>query len=110
MQDTLQSLQGKTILIEKLTADFLPNGIELHITGEVQKTSVEITLYSVHNLTLRNLSFPAIIEGLFIIDNTSKGWESSSRYEIGDYEENVIHCFCKDITILPSSHSVIENA
>lgn len=39
------------------------------------------------------------ISGFYIKDMTVRGYERSSRYEVGDYEEDAMEFYCSDIVI-----------
>lgn len=39
------------------------------------------------------------ILGFYIADMSVRGYENCSKYEVGDYEEECIQCYCSDIII-----------
>ena len=39
------------------------------------------------------------ISGFYIKDMFVRGYENGSKYEVGDYEENELECYCSDIII-----------
>lgn len=39
------------------------------------------------------------ISGFYIKDMSVRGYENSSKYEFGDYEENALEFYCSDVII-----------
>ena len=57
----------------------------------------------VSSLSVASLSYPMQIWGFQIVDHKEDGWSAPERYEVRDFEDNLIHFFCRDVII--NTHS-----
>lgn len=62
--------------------------------------TIKILFKNVSNFSVRDICKHMPIMGLEIIDNKERGWQKEKRYEITDFENNVIHLFCETIILL----------
>ncbi len=62
--------------------------------------TIKILFKNVSNFSVRDICKQMPIMGLEIIDNKERGWQKEKRYEITDFENNVIHLFCETIILL----------
>ena len=62
--------------------------------------TIKILFKNVSNFSVRDICKQMPIMGLEIIDNKERGWQKEKRYEITDFENNVIHLFCEKIILL----------
>ena len=70
------------------------------VCTDSQKHQYALDFKNVHTIDIRSLSFPMIVSGFEIIDHKQDGWDSESRFEILDYEDNVIHFTCENVAVL----------
>lgn len=51
---------------------------------------------NVSSFEVAPVSYPIQIMGFQIRDHVKDGWSKEERYEVLDYEDNIIHFFCSD--------------
>lgn len=95
----IEKLQGKKFSILLLTLENINNSINLLLEISFEKTIYKIVFYNVSRLRITDFSRPMEIGGFEIIDNHLNGWSKDSRYEIRDFENDVISFFCENIEI-----------
>ena len=96
----IENLQGKEIevLELRLTAEELTP--TLYMKTILDGRLITVVFHNVSNLSINDLSYPFQICGFEILDNKSKGWQSSSRYTVNDFEDGKISLLCENITVL----------
>lgn len=97
---TLSELNGQTVEILELALCREEADVSLQLTLLLNGETVSLRCENVHGLTVGELSYPMQIAGLDIVDNSDKGWESSQRYTVRDYEDGKIGFYCETIEVL----------
>ena len=64
-----------------------------------EKDVYKMNIYNVSRLKTENLSAPLQIQGFEIIDRSQNGWDTDSKYEIRDFENDSVHFFCEYFNI-----------
>ena len=74
---------------------------EEHKNLFLEMTSADNCKITLECIDVEYLSFRGNgqILGFYIKDMSARGYENCSKYEVGDYEEECIECYCTDIVI-----------
>ena len=98
-ENIINILNGKQIEITYLNINHIYDLDSLKVTIGVLHNSDFYVLdcYGVTSLCIEDFSYPIIISGLEIIDNSLKGWQKEKRYYFHDFEENAISFYCEKI-------------
>ncbi len=92
----LDKIQGQQIEIKQFSIEFS----NLSMIILCNNCNFQVIIQNFSNLCIQNCSFPFIIQGVEIIDNIVKGWESDCRYMFHDYEDENISFYCQEIKII----------
>ncbi len=95
----MKRIDGKRIEIKKLVIENADERLDMHLNVKVDDRSLNLTFYNLNSLRINDISCPFTIEGFEILDNKSKGWESSSRYTVNDYENGDLKFHCESFDI-----------
>ena len=91
--------QGKMIEISEMILSNIDNQLDMTWKIYFENDTYKITFYNVSRLKTEDLSAPLQIHGFEIIDNAENGWETDSRYEIRDFENDSINFFCECLNV-----------
>ena len=58
-----------------------------------------ITFFNVSRFRVGELMVPVEVHGLEIINHSQKGWEKDFKYEIRDFEDDLICFFCESFMV-----------
>ena len=87
--------QGRSVIIENILIDVSDDSLQMRIVFYVENEEIKVLFHNVSRLSVCELSFPAVISGVEIVDNSNRGWESDARYYIHDYEDDKISFYCQ---------------
>ena len=93
-------IRGQQVNVVELKITTEGQSMMLTLIGTVNMDTVNINFYNVVDLSLDSISFPFQIFGLEILDNKNRGWDSSMRYTVHDYEDGKIRFYCEKFEIL----------
>lgn len=92
-------LDGKSLLIDNLHITTISHRLMLEIDAYIEDKKYHILFHHVSSLKIGNISYPIQISGFAVADHSAAGWQPEVRYEIHDFEDDMIRFFCEDITI-----------
>lgn len=97
--EKMNIFQGNKIEILEMILLNVDNTLELSWEIYFENEICKITFNNVSRLRMKNLSIPLEVHGLEIINHSQNGWETDSKYEIRDFEDDCINFFCECFTI-----------
>lgn len=97
--EMLSIIKGKKIKVLKMELTNFEDRLEFKWDVMFDNICLNIIFYNTSRIKVNGMSIPLEIYGFDVIDHTSKGWDSSSRYEIYDFEDDYISFFCENISI-----------
>lgn len=97
--DKLNNILGKLIDMSSLILSYDNNRLVLSLNFDCDNEIYTIDFYNVSSLKINEISSPVQIQGLDIIDNKDRGWDSSVRYSVIDYEDDIMSFYCEDFNI-----------
>ncbi|MFS3929257.1 hypothetical protein ACL9SP_11405 [Priestia flexa] len=83
------------------SASYLTMGLLVNKGKERPKLELVLKFKEITDLTMQRVggSFNQLL-GFSITDISNAGWESDKRYKIDDYENDVLHFYCKEIEFI----------
>ena len=98
--EKLNDILGKQIEMSSLILSYDDNNrLVLSLNFDLNGELCNIEFYNVSSLKINEISSPVQVQGLNIIDNKEKGWDSSVRYSVIDYEDDIMSFYCEDFDI-----------
>lgn len=104
----IEKLRGKKASILLFTLENGDNSANLMLKIRFEDTIYKIVFYNVSRLRITDFSRPMEIDGFEIVDNSPKGWSKDSRYEVRDFENEVISFFCENIEIQEKDSRILS--
>lgn len=106
MMENFDIIQGKDLSLNSLILSNSLEQLNITLTANLGKRTISILFLNISSLNLRNISYPMCLEGLEIIDNSSRGWMSEVRYHIHDLEDDHINFYCQQIIISTEKNNI----
>lgn len=97
--EKLNNILGKPIEMSSIILSYDNNKLVLSLNFDCDNGIYTIDFYNVSSLRINEISSPMQVQGLDIIDNKEKGWDSSVRYSVVDYEDDIMSFYCEDFNI-----------
>ena len=91
----IETFQGKKFEILEMILKNMDNKFELSWKLYFNNAIFRITFYNVSRLRMYNISVPFEVHGFEIINHSQNGWETDSKYEIRDFEDDSVNFFCE---------------
>ena len=96
----LEFIQGQKITINEITIENSDDILVVSITLLCHQSRYTIMFHNVNHFNIHDLSMPLDIDGFEVVDHLKDGYNKDCRYEICDYENNVVHFYCESYDIL----------
>lgn len=95
----MKVFQGNKIEILEMSLKNVDDKLELLWEVYFENKIFSITFYNVSRLMIKAFSAPLEVHGFEIINHSKNGWETDSKYEIRDFEDDSINFFCEHFKI-----------
>ena len=92
-------LDGKLLLMDNLHITTVNQQLMLTLDADIEGKIYHIICRNVSSFQINSFSYPMLISGLAVVDNSTKGWQADVRYEVYDYEDGTIRFFCEEIRV-----------
>lgn len=96
---SIERLNGQELYVEKMTLKCINNQMMLSLVVQSKGEILCAEFDRVSEFCVEKLSSPIIIQGLEIVDNTTRGWESVHQYTVRDFEDDTISFFCQKVKV-----------
>lgn len=101
----IDNIPDSSVYIQSLLLECIDGQMSILLKVYCNSKKYSIICKNVRGLSLKDLVYPAHIEGFQIVDNLDKGWQSDVRFKVYDFEENIISFFCQSLNIeLENNH------
>lgn len=90
---------GRKIQILELFLKNTDNQLEVSLFVRSNNDFFRITFFNVSRFRVGELMVPVEVHGLEIINHSQKGWEKDFKYEIRDFEDDLICFFCESFMV-----------
>lgn len=84
---------GKKVQIVEMILSNKEQHLELSWKIDLEGTIYIVTFYNVSRLRMNNLSAPLEVYGFEIIDHSQRGWETDSKFEMRDFEDDGVNFY-----------------
>lgn len=100
--EQIEIIQGKKIQILKMVLTNDGDQLKLSLKLYCNNVLFRINFHNVSRFRMGNISMPLEVEGFEIINHSQDYWETDSRYEIRDFEDDRVNFFCESFEIMDS--------